>query len=115
VKLDKQADYLIADHARKDSPAGSYSWKWIEDSVKSGRLLEKSSYVIKPPGSESRPSGSVPQKSTRNPFTPEDDAILSKFVTKHERHGLPTAGNVIYQNLEAKVCITVRLVLCMLT
>lgn len=104
VKLDKQADFMIADHAKKDSPSGSYSWKWIEDSVKHGKLMDKEDYVITTPGHESRPVGSVQHKSTRNAFTKEDDLLLAKFVAKHEREGTATSGNVIYKQLEAKVC-----------
>lgn len=104
MQLDKQADYLIADHARKDVPAGSYSWKWIEDSVKGGRLMDKENYSISPPGSNSRPRGSTQQKGSRNAFTKEDDMILMTFVTKHEREGTATSGNVIYKQLESKVC-----------
>lgn len=100
--LEKQADYLISDHARKDSPAGSYSWKWIEDSLKNGQLLNRDEYAIKLPGSESRPRGAVPQKRTRTAYTKEDDRILAKFVTRKEKQNVPTHGNVIFQELEAK-------------
>lgn len=103
--LEKQADYLISDHARKDSPAGSYSWKWIEDSLKNGQLLNRDEYAIKLPGSESRPRGAVPQKRTRTAYTKEDDRILAKFVTRKEKQNVPTHGNVIFQELEAKVFI----------
>jgi hypothetical protein len=103
VLLDKKADFLIADHARKDVPVGSYSWKWIEDSVKSGKLQNKEDYCISTPGNETRPVGSIQQKPTRNPFTKEDDLLLANFVTKHERLGTATSGNIIYKQLEAKV------------
>ncbi|KAK6073865.1 transcription factor [Seiridium cupressi] len=102
VQLDKHADFLIADHARKDVPAGSYSWKWIEDSVKSGKLLDKKDFLIGTPGNETRPVGSVQQKSTRTPFTKADDLLLGRFVTKYEREGIAVSGNVIYKQLEAK-------------
>ncbi|KAK9781479.1 putative Rap1 Myb domain-containing protein [Seiridium cardinale] len=102
VQLDKHADFLIADHARKDIPAGSYSWKWIEDSVKGGKLLDKNDFLIGTPGNETRPVGSVQQKSTRTPFTKADDLLLGRFVTKHEREGIAVSGNVIYKQLEAK-------------
>ncbi|KAF3018537.1 hypothetical protein E8E14_012152 [Neopestalotiopsis sp. 37M] len=102
TKLEKQADYLIADHARKDSPAGSYSWKWIEQSVKQGELLDKTQFAIKSPGNESRPVGTVSQKTTRRGFTKEEDELLSKFVARKELQGEATSGNVIYKQFEAK-------------
>lgn len=103
MQLDKHADFLIADHAKRDVPAGSYSWKWIEETVKRGRLMEREDYLIGAPGHESRPAGSVPQKSTRNAFTKQDDLLLAQFVTKYERQGIAVSGNVIYKRLEAKV------------
>ncbi|ETS78114.1 hypothetical protein PFICI_10176 [Pestalotiopsis fici W106-1] len=102
TKLEKKADYLIADHARKDSPAGSYSWKWIEDSVKSGQLMDQAQYAIKPPGNETRPVGTVNQKTTRRAFTKADDELLSRFVTRKEKQGVAVSGNVIYKQFEAK-------------
>ncbi|KAK6193015.1 hypothetical protein LQW54_012899 [Pestalotiopsis sp. IQ-011] len=102
TKLEKQADYLIADHAKRDCPAGSYSWKWIEDSVNNGQLLNRDEYAIKVPGSESRPRGAVQQKRTRTAYTKEDDIILAKFVTRKEKQKLPTLGNLIFQEFEAK-------------
>ena len=38
MDLEKQADLIIADHARKDTPPGSISWKFIEQSVAKGVL-----------------------------------------------------------------------------
>ncbi|KAI1859099.1 hypothetical protein JX265_010576 [Neoarthrinium moseri] len=101
-KLEKNADYLIADHVRKDAPAGSYSWKWIEDSVKSGQLLDPNDYSINLPGTASRPVGSVQQRTTRTAFTREDDILLARYVTKHERNGLAVQGLAIYKILEKK-------------
>ncbi|AEO63969.1 uncharacterized protein THITE_2037256 [Thermothielavioides terrestris NRRL 8126] len=46
VLLEKHADVLIADHARKDTPAGSVSWKYVEDSVAKGELLNIEDYQI---------------------------------------------------------------------
>ena len=36
--LEKLANIMIADHARKDAVPGSYSWTWIEQSVNKGKL-----------------------------------------------------------------------------
>lgn len=106
MQLDKQADFLIADHAKKDVPSGSYSWKWIEESVKNGKLADKEDYSIKVPRTESRPGGSMPQKGTRNAFTKQDDLLLAQFVTRHEKQGTAVSGNVIYKQLESKVRLT---------
>jgi hypothetical protein len=101
--VEKNADYLIVDHVKKEVPAGSYSWRWIEESVRTGRLLDPEDFSVGRPAQELRPVGTAQQKSTRTPFTEEDDLILSRFVTRHELSGEATSGNRIYRELEVKV------------
>ncbi|KAI0120835.1 TRF2-interacting telomeric protein/Rap1 C terminal domain-containing protein [Hypoxylon sp. NC0597] len=108
VPIEEKADYLIADHARKDCPPGSYSWKLIEDSVNAGVLQTLDDYLCgsaprQSGASESEPAGSAkPQKGTRRRFTAEDDLILTEWVIRKERKGEATLGNDIYKELEAK-------------
>ncbi|KAK7942704.1 TRF2-interacting telomeric protein/Rap1 C terminal domain-containing protein [Apiospora aurea] len=103
VALEKNADFMIADHVRKDSPQGSYSWKWIEDSVKKGKLLDADDYLIGgKPEEQPRAGPSAPGKSTRTPFTEEDDRILMQWVLRRERQGESILGNKIYQELAIK-------------
>lgn len=101
--LEKDANMLIADHARKDAPLGSYSWKYITESVKAGFVQVEDKYLIGPPPGQPRQirAGSR-AKRTRTPFTDADDAILAKHVLQN---GINTSGNAIYQDLEAKVCL----------
>ncbi|KAM0286771.1 hypothetical protein ACHAQH_000791 [Verticillium albo-atrum] len=99
VPLEKNADMLIADHIRKDAPPGSYSWKWIEDSVNKGILQSKNdaAYLIGRVPEESRPVASaVPGRSTRTPFTATDDSDLIKWVLASSKND---KGNVVYQDL----------------
>lgn len=116
VKLDTKADIVIADHARRDSPAGSISWKYIEESVKDAELKDTEKYPAGAPAHIPRQIGSG--QSTRKgrvPFTAEDDRILAKWVADAERAGLALKGNALYQQLEAKVeivfltCVHIRL------
>ncbi|KAK8098060.1 uncharacterized protein PG998_013546 [Apiospora kogelbergensis] len=103
VPLEKDADYLIADHVRKDAPPGSYSWKWIEDSVKKGELLDAEEYLIGAKAGQQAPTkGTKATKSTRTPFTGEDDRLLTEHVLKREREGELIAGNKIYQEFAEK-------------
>jgi hypothetical protein len=107
VKLEKLADIMIADHARKDAPMGSYSWKWIEESIKNGQLVDLETHRIGPPAGYVRPVGagsSIPSRIGRTPFTPEDDRILMSWVTRAERSGLSIKGNRIYEDLARAVC-----------
>lgn len=100
---EKDADMLIADHARKDVPLGSYSWKYITESVKAGFVQVEDKYLNGPPPGQPRPilAGSR-KKKTRTPFSENDDAILAKHVLQK---GIDTAGNKMYMELEALVCL----------
>ena len=102
VPLEKNADYLIADHMRKDAPPGSYSFKFIEDSVKNGILQIEDRYRIGRDPDAPRPAASsAPTKRTRAPFTTADDAALARWVLSHSGQ---RSGNAIYQDFELKVC-----------
>jgi hypothetical protein len=95
--MEKFADVRIADHARKDAPNGSVSWKYIEDSVKEGELRNINEYT-KASGLSQRPVGSTqPAKATRNKFTVEEDQLLGSWVLKQEHLGEKLGGNKIYQ------------------
>ncbi|KAH9988231.1 TRF2-interacting telomeric protein/Rap1 C terminal domain-containing protein [Xylariaceae sp. FL0662B] len=103
VPLEKNADYLISDPARKDAPPGSYSFKFIEDSVEAGALQDFEKYLCNSSEPDSRPVGStIAARATRTPFTREDDKILTEWVARKEREGAPTYGYEIYKKLAAK-------------
>ncbi|KAK0629228.1 hypothetical protein B0T17DRAFT_524993 [Bombardia bombarda] len=102
VLLEKYADLKIADHARKNVPPQSVSWKYIEDCVKKGELLNSEEYKIAH-AAEPRPVGATQAiKGTRNPFTTGDDQTLIRWVLRHERNGASVKGNAIYQSLAEK-------------
>ncbi|KAF4500607.1 hypothetical protein FAGAP_3204 [Fusarium agapanthi] len=99
VMLEKHADIIIADHLiKRDAPPGSYSWKFIKDSVENGYIQIKDKYLIGRHPDEPRPVGSnQAKKSTRTPFTAEDDAKLTRWALNH-----PTQhkGNQIWYEYE---------------
>lgn len=96
--MEKHADIIIADHARKDAPAGSVSWKWIEESIKRGELCNKDDYRINGQAPASRPVGSTQlPKATRNPFTQQEDREFAKWVIQQEHSGRKSNGNQIFQ------------------
>lgn len=105
VPLEKQADMLIADNIKRGGaapPPGSYSWQWIDYSVKNRSLQHKQDYLIT--AAEPRAAGSsAPAKGTRTPYTNHDDLILTKFVLAKERAGESTQGNEIFREFERKV------------
>lgn len=97
---------MIADHARKDAVPGSYSWTWIEQSVKKGMLEDLEKHRAGPVAGTSRPVGSSqPTRIARKAFTAADDRALALWVTNAEKQGLSTKGNLIYQQLEHVVCL----------
>lgn len=102
VKLENQADFVIADHARKDAPGGSYSYTLIEAAIRDGEMPNPGDHAAGRPAGEVRSAGSgVPGKKTRNPFTAEQDRILWQWVQPFESKGGSVAGNEIYKKLEA--------------
>jgi hypothetical protein len=105
VLLEKQADYMIADHFRRDCPPGSISYEFVTRSIHEGRLRDPEDHRAGPPVGEPREPGALhrPAKSSRTPFTPEEDKILYKWVRDCEAAGGMSRGNAIYKQLEAKV------------
>ncbi|KAI1484605.1 TRF2-interacting telomeric protein/Rap1 C terminal domain-containing protein [Biscogniauxia mediterranea] len=115
VPLEKNADYLIADHTRKDAPPGSYSYRLIQSALDQGSLDGADEYLCN--ASVARPAAnaaasvsaddstrpvSAHAKGTRTPFTQKDDELLAKYITKIERRGGSILGNEVYKAFEAK-------------
>ena len=100
VALEKDADLLIADHARKDVPPGCTSWKFITESVRNGRREDQETHRIGPEQKATRPSATGTSKNTRRPFSKQDDDIIRDWVSKHETGH---RGKTLFQELEAKV------------
>ncbi|KAK3899860.1 hypothetical protein C8A05DRAFT_36504, partial [Staphylotrichum tortipilum] len=100
VRMEQQADVLVADHLRKrDAPDGSVSYKYIDACVANGALVEMDEHRIFQTGG-ARPAGSSRRaKGTRTPFTESDKRILVTWVRKCEAAGESINGNVIYQTL----------------
>ncbi|CAK3995921.1 hypothetical protein B0A50_04318 [Lecanosticta acicola] len=101
VKLESQADYIIADHARKDAPGGSYSYTLIEDAIRNGEMPDPAEHIAGRSVGEVRPVGSgAPAKKTRNKFTAEEDRILWQWVERCKAEGASIKGNDLYKKLE---------------
>lgn len=104
VPLESQADYIIADHARKDCPPTSLSYTFIEAAIAAGALPDPNHHRAGPAPGYARTVGStvVPPKSTRTPFTPQDDRDLWNWVQDYRNQGAHgIKGNEIYKQLEA--------------
>lgn len=110
VNLEKKADYVIADHFRRDCPPGSLSYTFIEKSIEYGEIANPQDHLAGPAVGSLREAGSSrPPKSGRTPYTAEDDRLLYKWVKDAERKGTGlSSGNEIYKQLEQKVrcCIS---------
>lgn len=83
----------------------SHSYRFVESSIRNAALEDLADHVVGPPEGTIRPVGSMvrPGKSTRNPYTQEDERILWDWVHAHIQQGGGTDGNEIYKQLEAKV------------
>lgn len=105
VKLERMADMLIADHARpKHAPPGSYSWKFVDEATRRGELPDKEDFLVQRPAatnpSAPASSASAAVKTTRTPYTAEDDRVLTQYV----RRRLDRAkANGIYEEFAQKV------------
>lgn len=103
VKLEAQADHVIADHLRKDCPPGSLSYRFIDAALNGGALPDPDEHPAGAPHGTVRDVGSVvPGRTTRTPFTAEDDRILWQWVERLRQQGGSMKGNEIYKQLEAK-------------
>ena len=106
VKLEKLADVIIADHARKDAPQGSVSWKYIHDCIHNHELADIDKFRIQGPAGPAGPARgsagrSAPIKQTRNFFTAEEDRRLQEWAKDQ-----PYAkGNEIYKEFAEQVGI----------
>lgn len=106
VILEKKADYCIVDHCRQGPHLpGSISYTFIEKSIKNKALEDPQNHLVGPAIGYARPAGSLSQpiKTTRTPYTAEEDRILWKWVQKQVSNGGSISGNEVYKHLEAKV------------
>ncbi|KAI4125849.1 MAG: hypothetical protein LQ347_005213, partial [Umbilicaria vellea] len=100
--LEKNADIKLVDDARKEAPPGTYSYKFVELSIRNRQLEDLEDHTVGPPAGTARTIGSItrPAKGTRTAFTAEDDRVLFDWITASEQAGGKTAGNEIYKQLE---------------
>ncbi|KAK3673976.1 hypothetical protein LTR78_006178 [Recurvomyces mirabilis] len=104
VKTEGQADHVIADQLRKDAPAGSISYEYITTAIRTGELPDPADHPAGPPLGALREVGSIaiPGKTTRTPFTAEDDKVLWQWVERLRQEGGSVKGNEIYKQLEVR-------------
>ncbi|KAK0333883.1 hypothetical protein LTR94_018955 [Friedmanniomyces endolithicus] len=104
VKLEQQADHVIADHVKSGCPSGSISYTFIDAAIKDGTLPDPKDHLAGPAPGTVRPVGSTvaPGKRTRTAFTAEDDRVLWEWVERARSEGGSVKGNEIYKQLEAK-------------
>lgn len=104
VRVELQADYIIADHLRNDCPPTSLSYTFIDAAVRGGALPDPNDHRAGPAPGVVREIGStiVPQKNTRTPFTAQDDRDLWNWVQRCQKLGVQgVKGNEMYKQLEA--------------
>lgn len=115
VQIEKLADWMIADHFRPTQcPPGSINYDFIKQSVAKGELQDPNDFPAGPKTGATRDVGSIsrPAKSTRVPFTPEDDRQLYRWAKDAQASGVAVSGNELYMRLEEKVLGHVRFATC---
>lgn len=104
VRLESQADYIIADHVRNDCPPTSLSYTFIEAAISTGALPDINHHRAGPAPGIVRTAGSTvaAPKATRTAFTVQDDRDLWNWVHHYKSLGAHAVkGNEIYKQLEA--------------
>jgi hypothetical protein len=101
VNAEKQADMLLVDHARKNQPPGTYSYRFIEMSLRNGRLESPEDHRVGDASAVDRPVGSVVTgpKGSRTHYTNADDQFLWNMVKPYADNGGYVRGNVIFQEV----------------
>ncbi|KAA8644317.1 putative transcription factor Rap1 [Aspergillus tanneri] len=100
---EKDAEIKLVDHARKNLPADTFSYRYVENSVRKKRLENLDDYKAGP--SATRPVGAtnIPRRGHKIPFSLEDDQILWDWMQPHENNkSAPISGNRFYQELAEK-------------
>ncbi|KAJ6028538.1 hypothetical protein N7540_004114 [Penicillium herquei] len=103
VLLEKHANIKLVDHTKKNLPADTYSYQYVERSVRNGKLENLEHHRAGP--SAQRPVGAshIPQKRTRSDYTLQDDQILFDYLHPYELEvDAPIGGNNIYKVLAEK-------------
>jgi len=104
VKFEQQADHIVADHLRRDCPPGSVSYTFIDTALKDGSLPDPADHVAGVPVGMVREVGStsLPARTTRTPFTADDERVLWQWVEHAKASGGMVKGNEIYKQLELR-------------
>lgn len=106
MTLEKNADYRLVDHTKPNLVPGTYSYQFVEKSIRNKKLEDPEYHRVGSSTNNVRPVGSSTfrAKSTRHTFSAEDDQILYDWMKPFEEQGGKWRGNKIYQQLEEKVC-----------
>ncbi|KAL1960306.1 hypothetical protein VTO42DRAFT_8266 [Malbranchea cinnamomea] len=104
VRLEKDADYRLVDHTKKDLAPGTYSYQFVERSIRNNKLENPEDHRVGPSPNRIRPVGSttIRPRDHRRVFTAKDDQILYDWVKPYELAGGKWSGNKIYQQLAEK-------------
>ncbi|KIX06062.1 uncharacterized protein Z518_04036 [Rhinocladiella mackenziei CBS 650.93] len=102
VKFDVDADIKLVDHAKKHQAPGTHSYRYVELSIRNGKLENLDSHAIGVPTRAARQVGSTvtAAKTGRTKFTDEEDQLLYNWMKPFEDAGGAYKGNEIYKQFE---------------
>lgn len=106
ISLLIRKDHLHSGSLGSTTNTGRYSYKYIEDSIRHGKLVNLESHRVGP--SAHRPVGAtyIPTRGKKILYSLQDDQVLWDWVQQYEGvPGYPISGNKIYQDLAASVSV----------
>lgn len=103
VAMDKDADIRLVDHTKKGNASGTYSFQYVEKSIRNGKLENLQDYAIGMTTKASKQGSSLAAgiRSSKIPFTNDDDQLLWDWVKPFEEKGGAWKGNDIYKQIES--------------
>ncbi|KAJ5773169.1 hypothetical protein N7457_008065 [Penicillium paradoxum] len=104
VLMEKDADVKLVDHTRRDLPDDTFSYQYVERSIKNGQLEDLEAHRVGPSAPRPMGASNIPTKSTRSFFTLQEDQLVFDWIEHFGREpGAPVQGNRFYQDLSELV------------
>ncbi|OJJ45483.1 hypothetical protein ASPZODRAFT_612194 [Penicilliopsis zonata CBS 506.65] len=103
VEQEKDADIKLVDHLRKNLPADTYSYQYVERSVLKKNLEPLYAYRAGPSAPRPMGASNVPPRTHKAAFTLAEDQLLWDYLYPYEQKGgYATTGYALYQEFAAK-------------
>ncbi|KAN0068350.1 TRF2-interacting telomeric protein/Rap1 - C terminal domain containing protein [Elaphomyces granulatus] len=103
VQREILADIKLVDHTKRDLPPDTYSYQYVERSIRNNKLESLEAHRAGESSKVARPVGAhTSTRKHRTAFSLEDDKILWDWMQTYEENGVAIGGNLPYQSLAEK-------------